>query len=349
MYVFFTQHRKFADIEASNQRLASALYPAVEKNTSSQESDTTDESLNAAAPSNQSPTGGISKSKNMASNNSKQGRVEQREASKRHKLVEILTAESPMNHEGGFHGDTGEDPASEHPPSPSHHTPSAHTQLTHRDSVTVGCDHQMDVSPTFSANLHQSLDYCNFPEIPENVEMHGDESESQWEDVVDFFGTDSSSSSSNAGDFFDFEAYFESICLCKSDSSEQTVDGQPLEWSSDQWEETCSNAWRDEEDVDFTVPPEETYTGASSCPQIERQTVFIQSQQPSAVKHSSTQHSSAHSSCTLTDSQHFNFEGVAQSFSVPPHIQYCSVPTLPPHEDDWLFALKDKAVSEFWE
>lgn len=323
----------------------------MEKNSSSQESDTTDKSQNAGALTNQSPTGGISKSKDVACNNRKEGRVEQREATKRHKVVEILPAESPTNSKGGVHGDPGEDPGSEHP-ARSSHTSSAQPQSTHRDSVTVDCDHEMDVSPTFSQELHLlSLDCCNFPDIPERTEMPGDESENQWADVVDLFGT-GSSSSNNYGAFFDIEAYFESICSCKSDSSEQTVDGQPLGWSSDPWEETCSNARQDEEDVEFTVTPEGTYGGASTCPQIDRQTVFIQNQELTAVTHNSTQGSSSQgspASCTLTD-KHFNFEGVAQSFSVPPHTQQCSIPSLPPHEDDWLFTyiLKDRSSSDFW-
>lgn len=312
----------------------------MEKKSSSQESDTTDESQNASALTNQSPTGGISKSKNMACNNRKEGRVEQRETTKRHKVIELLPAESPTNSKGGVHGDPGEDPAR------SSHTSSAQPQPTHRDSVTVDCDHQMDVSPTFSQELHLlSLDYCNFPDVPERTEMHGDELESRWADVVDLFGT--GSSSNNYGAFFDIEAYFESICSCKSDSSEQTVNGQPLGWSSEQWEETCSNARQDEEDVEFPVTPEGTYGGASTCPQIDRQTVFIQNQKLTTVTHNSSQGSPA--SCTLTD-KHFNFEGVAQSFSVPPHTQHCSIPSLPPHEDDWLFTyiLKDRSSSDFW-
>lgn len=326
----------------------------MEKNSSSQEPDTTDESQNAGAPSNQRATGGVLKSNNTACNKSKEGKAEQREASKRQKLVKILTAESPTNNEGGFYRDPGEDPASEPPPRSSH-IPSAEPQPTHRDSVAVDSEQQMDVSPTFSPELHLlSLDYCNFPDIPEKANMHADESESQWADIVDLFGIgrSSSSSSNNVGDFFDIEAYFESICSCKSDSSEQTVDSQPLGWLSDQWEATCSKVRQDEEDVEFTVTPEGMYGGASRCPQMDRQTVL--SQQVTAVGDNSTQHSStqdSQASCTLTGNQHFNFEGVAQSFSVPPHIQHCSIPTPPPHEDDWLFTyiLKDRASSDFWE
>lgn len=306
--------------------------------------------------------------------------MEQGEGSKRHKLVEILTAESPTNNERGIHGDPGEDPASEPPPKSSH-TPSADSQQTQRDSFAVDCDHQIDVSPTFSPELHPlSLDYCNFPDIPEEPEVNGDVSESQWADVVDLFGFGSSSgssSSNNVGGFFDIEAYFESICACKSDSGEHAVNGQPLGWSSDQWEDTCSNKRQDEEEVELTATPEETYGGASSCPEMERQTVFsgaqcgatqneeaclssfrtsqcfVQSQQPAAASHYSTQHSSTQglqASCTLMGNQHFTFEGVAQSFSVPPHVQHCSIPTPPPHEDDWLFTyiLKDGGSSDFW-
>lgn len=325
----------------------------MEKN--SQEPDTTNKSQNAGATNNQRATGVVLNFKNTACNKSKEGTAEQREASERCKLVEILTAESPTNNKGGFHGDPVEDPASEPPPRPSR-TPSAEPRPTHRDSVEVDCDHQMDVSLTFSPELHLlSLDYCNFPDIPEKMEMHGDESESQWADVVDLFGIGSSSSSSNnVGGFFDIGAYFESICSCKSDSSEQTVDSQPLGWLSDQWEGTCSNARLDEQDVELTVTPEGTYGSVSSCPQMDRQTVVIQSQQPTAEIHNSSPHSStqgSQASCTLTGNQHFHFEGVAQSFSVPPHIQHCSIPTPPPHEDDWLFTyiLKDRASSDFWE
>lgn len=356
-----------------------------EKNPSSQEADATDESnhssQNAGALNAQRSAGGVAKSKNTACSKSNGGKAEQREGSRRHKLVEISAAESPMSNEPGIHGDPGDDPACEPPPKPSN-TPSANSQQTQRDSVAVDFDHQIDVPPTFSPELHPlSLDYCNFPDIPEEPEMNGDASESPWADVVDLFGIGSSSGSNNVGGFFDIEEYFESICACKSDSGEHGVDGQPFGWPSDQWEDNCGNKWQDEEEVDLTATPEETNEGASNCPEMERQMVFSdvqcgaaqneearlsssrtsqcftqsqQSQQPTAATHCSTQSNlsqGSQASCTLMGNQHFTFEGVAQSFSVPPHVQHCSIPTPPPHEDDWLFTyiLKDGASSDFWE
>lgn len=341
----FHSYRKFADIEASNQRLASALYQTVEKNSSSQEPDTTDQFHKGAAS-------GISMSKS-ATSKSNDARVEQKEASKTHKPEELITVEPSVTTERGrgSHGDSGEDPTDEHPPRSSN-APSAQPQPTNQDSVD--CDHQMDVSSTFPPELHLlSLDYCNFPDILEKPELLGDKSESQWADIVDLFGIGSNSSNKMA-DFFDIEAYFKSICSSKSDSSEQTVDGQSAEWSSDQWEETCTNARQDEEDVELTVTPEGVCGGTTSHPQMDGQACFIQSQQPTAVTHNSTQRSTrldSETSCTLMANQHSNFEGVAQSFSVSPHIQRCSIPTPPPHEDDWLFTyiLKDRASSDFWQ
>lgn len=322
----FHPYRRFADIETSNQRRASALYPTVEKNPSSPEPDTTDQLQNADAPSSEGATGGVSKSKSPACK-SREGRVEQIEAGKRHKRVELLPAESPMNNKRTFHGDPGEDTIYEPPPRSSN-TPSA-DPLTHRESVD--CDLQMDASPIFPPELHLlSLDDCNFPDMLEKAELHGDKSESQWTDVVDLFGIGSSSSSSNStAGFFDIEAYFESICSCKSDSSEQTAP-------------TCAYTRQDEEDVDFTVTPEGSYGGASG------QAVFLPSQQPTAVNHNSTQ--GVEASCTLAGNQRFNFEGVAQSFSVSPHAQHCRIPTPPPQEDDWLFTyIKDRALSDIWQ
>lgn len=286
---------------------------------------------------------------------SKEGKAEQREGSKPHQLVETLTGESSTNTHQGIRGDPGEGPASGPSPKPPH-APSADSQVTRQDSSAVDCDHQDHVSPISLSELHPPLpeDYCCMSDIPEAPELDGDVLESQWADAADLFGIGSSTNS--VGVFFDIEAYFESICVCQSDSSNLAVEGEPFGWSSDQWEETCSNARQCEESAELAVTPEGVHGGVPGCPVSERQTAL------SGVQCGATQNAEALATHNSTQgsqaphlpmaNQHFTFEGVAQSFAAPlQNIQRCSIPTPPPHEDDWLFSniLKDAATSHFWE
>lgn len=313
-------------------------------------------------------------------NKKKQSKTEQREESKREKLVEFLPIDSSMGYKQGIHHSSNKSLPQ------SSNILSDDSETTHQDSGFVQFDHTADMSPTFSPEPHQlSFDSCNFSmqtstdisvctEAQENV---ADVSESQWMDIVDLFGA----GNKNLGGFFDVEAYFESICACQSDNDKHGIDAEHFGFSGESeglTEKTCSNASKDD-NFQF-VAAEDICEDASSCQEIEVQTLnnvqrglrqnedaaethlnsfrtshcIIQNQLPTAIHCQgdiSTHHGSqGRGPCMLTNNQTFTpFEGVAQSFTVPLNgIKHYTIPT-PPHEDDWLFTyiLEDGTSSDY--
>lgn len=300
--VFFDLYRKFADIEASNQRLASALYLKEErKNTSSlpsQEPGTLDQThhpfQDTGVSSVHEAADGVSKSPRVSKSNTsvdshqgengekkqpeplhlwkqplittcnkkKQSKAEQKEENKRERLVEFLPIDCSMGYK--HHSNNESLPQSSN-------ILSGDSETTHQDSGFVHFDHTADMSPTFSPEPHQlSLDSCNFSmqtstdisACTEARENVAEVSESQWTDIVDLFRV----GNKNVEGFLDIEAYFESICACQSDNDENGINAGHFLGLT---EKTCSNT---SEDDNFQfVAAEDICEDASGCQETEVQ------------------------------------------------------------------------------
>lgn len=315
-------------------------------------------------PKSQSPT--------CTTRKNNQSTERQKKGNEIHKLVEFTFMSSPK-HTDCFHE------AEHHEDEIPLQTPSdllEHTKTALQDSAFM---QDVDVSPSFSPALSPlSLDSCDlsvqmFTDISARTHSQksiADIAESQWTDIMELF----SGSSSDVGGSMDVEAYFESICSCQSDAGQEiSVDEFTFSDQSDGLtERMCYNKYESEdvecERGDYRYVNAHSYQGdqgLSISQSAETQLGNFRQAQSSDIGQNqlhrsinyhydvtelqTDQHPQVESPCMLGNCQnhiHFTpFEGVAQSFSAPPHNpEHRAIPT-PPHEDDWpLFTdiLKDR-------
>lgn len=254
---------------------------------------------------------------------------------------------------------------------------------TQQEPGFIQCCQNVDMSPVFSPGLSPlSLDSCDFSiqmltdisACTQTRKNMADVSESPWTEILDLFSV----GNKDLAGCMDVEAYFESICACQGDVGREVgADDDGFVHRSDSvTERICSNT---SEVEDLRLEPDEYEYGYSfhgdqgltinHFQSVLRQNEnaaeahfnsfkasqganIIQNQLPTLIRYhcdasglQTYQQPQEESPCMLADNQLFTpFEGVAQSFSVPPHdAEHRPIPT-PPHEDDWLFTdiLKDR-------
>ncbi|KAK2844656.1 hypothetical protein Q5P01_011315 [Channa striata] len=234
---------KFADIEAANHRLASALYfKDEEKNVSSlqsQKPETTDQLDNAHGISKLTTDSSVAshqtevsdkkqvnsghlwkrhpKSQSSTCAARKNSRSKGTKKSQHHKVVEFTHASSPKDNDCYRRAELLH--TSQHYEPTSTFSDHAHTVLQ-----DAGCVQNVDISPSFSP---LSLDSCDFSiqmftDISASTHSQrsvADFAETQWTDIMDLF-----SGNNDTGGCMDVEAYFESICACQGDGGQETGD-----------------------------------------------------------------------------------------------------------------------------
>ncbi|KAM7420920.1 hypothetical protein PAMA_015227 [Pampus argenteus] len=226
---------------------------------------------------------------------------------------------------------------------------SDHTQTTLNDSSFIP---NVDISPELSP---LSLDSCDF-----SVQMFTDIStrtqaqksitdiaESQWTDIMDLF-----SEEDLAGCMDDVEAYFESICACQGDGG---ADGDAYaDQSGNFTERICINR-AEVEDLHCQrgVSGHEYGYGCHGDQELiinhfqsdQRSSQAQRQNENTSISYlhnvSELQHPQEGNACMLVNCENnLNFppfEGVAQSFSAPLHNPEHRAIPTPPSEDDWLF------------
>ncbi|XP_043971897.1 uncharacterized protein LOC122830559 [Gambusia affinis] len=332
--------RKFADIEAANHRLASALYvkdiqEAQEPQGSTSQSDSLqDPDQNGG----QTDAKGISRSRSDASDarepkelddkqkksTSSQNKMRQTNEKRRNKAAEFskVVQEAELLQ-------------SEHPNYQNQMNPMNNTPENKHPNFIVLTQNEDD-SPPFSPELSPlSLDSCDFSaqlltDLSTNTEQE------TIRDITELF-TDSVG-------HMDVESYFETICPRRVEDIILSGNFTGLEenMQPDEVEPECSFGFSCEEDRGGTAHYVRRNPGNSR--QL-RQSEYKASTSIYSVAELQTHPEG--SCCILgNDLNVAPFEGVAQSFPVPPPQQERrSVPT-PPHEDDWLFPdiLKDRQL-----
>ncbi|CAJ1062372.1 uncharacterized protein LOC122881926 [Xyrichtys novacula] len=289
---------------------------------------------------------------------SNQSKGRQRTETLDHKLEDV-TSVSFQNGEDGHHRSKPNQPVSAH--------------FFEEDSPTLPQDtsfftfgQNVDVSSSVSPELSpSSLDSCDFSmQIFKDIltqKNMADISEGQWTDFMDLF----SAGSRDLEVCMDVEAYLESICVYQGDGGQGGRDeGVAFSDQSDGCRRVCSDRsgvkdlqtetgdYRYEygyfcsEDQGLAIRqnkdiPETQFNDF----QPSQDTYIIHNQLPTSTNYNyipselqMCQHSNQDTSCAPINCENFTpFEGVAQSFSVPPHNpEDRPIPT-PPHEDDWLF------------
>lgn len=390
-FFFFFYFRKFADIEAANHRLASALYLKADgKNASSrscQEPETLEESDSSSPDPGESivhtAADGISNSEaSIGSHDTEKKQPESGHLWKRHPKSQVSICNNRRNHQSKA-GQTEESrnvvemtsvssptnyqhEARRHPvqdcdtESPLKSVNDFSEEITQQDSGSTEFSQNIDVSPVFSPELCPlSLDSCDFSfqmftdmstcrQAQKNM---ADVSEGRWKDVMDLL----SIGTKNVGGYVDVEAYFESMCAYQGDAGQEAGaddDFRFAEQSENFMETICSNTSEYVSDDGYSCRGVQELATNLSAPRQNKdaaETHFdyfntshdtIQNQIPTSTCYQQdvSELQTYQHPCMVVNSQTFTpFEGVAQSFTVPPHNdKHCPIPT-PPHEDDWLF------------
>lgn len=389
----FFVFRKFADIEAANHRLASALYLKADgKNVSSlssQEPETLEESNSLSPDPGESTVhtaaDGISNSEALIGsretekkqpesghlwkrhpksqagtcNNRKNYQSKAGQTEESRNVVEMTRVSSPTDYQHEAWRHPAQDCGTK---SPLKSANNFSEEITQQDSGSTQFSQNTDVSPVFSPGLCPlSLDSCDF-----SFQMFTDMStcrqaqknmadvEGRWKDVMDLLSV----GTKNVGGHVDVEAYFESICACQGDAGQDAGvdDDFGFAEQSESFTETiCSNTSDYVSDDGHSCRGVQGLATNQSAPRQNKdaaETHFdyfnpshgtIQNQLPTSTCHQqevSELHTCQHPQhpCMLVNNQNFTpFEGVAQSFTAPPHHdKHRPMPT-PPHEDDWLF------------
>ncbi|XP_030248935.1 uncharacterized protein c16h19orf85 [Sparus aurata] len=248
--------RKFADIEAANHRLASALYFKEEgKNVTSpasQEPETPDHSGSSSPGgclqdpdkcSGHTVADGISKSNCDVSIGSHEAEIsENEELDSGHLSKQHPRSQAPNQSKGGQNKGSRNPKLVEatsmsslsinHHEAELFHTESHDDQIPLKSANSLSDDSQkaqqesgfsqnVDMSPVFSPQLSPlSLDSCDFTDTSTCTEVQrniADISEAQWTDILDFFSV----GSMELGSCVDVEAYFESICACQGEAGQE--------------------------------------------------------------------------------------------------------------------------------
>lgn len=371
--------RKFADIEAANQRLASALYSKDEEKTAASlaaeqwdmadRSDGSGPDLSALAEAAASPCsealfnprdGGSSAEKQSGRGNlwralacRGESKAVQQQENRTHNLAEIPSTSSHTACQPSTRG---------HPPSrpPETASKSSDSQMAQPDSGSAELTQNVEASPPGSPGLSPpapnscDLSVWMFSDIPtctQGQKSFGDISESQWSEMVDLL-----SAGSPDGTYAEVEAYFESICPCRGDSGQEedsaevgfvdffdsfTQNPGEIVFEERLPGDACEYMFEDGDGWQETTQ-RESKDGLSTAPVVVEQLPAYRSD---GSELQTCQHPLGEGPCTLGSKPHFTpFEGVAQSFTVPLHHSRArALPTLP-REEDWPFTdiLEDK-------
>ncbi len=312
---------------------------------------------------------------------SNQSKGEWKKESGNQKLVESTSMSSSVDcHHGAelfLRGYNDESPIQ----STNNLSEDSHTTQMDSDVIQLGRD--ADISPVLSPGLSVlSLDSCDsqiqmFTDMSTCTQAQRnitDISESQWADIMDLFSV----SSKDLAGCMDVEAYFESICECQGDAGQSAVaDDVGFADESDSFtDRICSDRFEDphsgaEYRFEYTHScPGDQGLSINHSQSTQRQTedaakthfnVFKPPQSTDIIQNQFCtsicyqydvmselqmyQHHRDLSPCMSVNTQNFApFEGVAQSFSVPPLNPEDRPIQTPPHDDDWLFTdiLKDR-------
>lgn len=318
----------------------------------------------------------------MSYDKNNKSKEELKEENGKHKLDELTSVSSSVDqHEAEiFHTELYGDKS----PLKSNNNLSGESQTDQMDSHVTQFSQNVDISPVFSPGLSiLSFDSCDSPiqclftDIPTCTQAQKnipDISENQWADIMDLFSV----SSKDFAGCMDVEAYFESICECQSDAGQEVCAGDIgfVDQSESLTERICSDRSEDlhceadeyrheyacscRGDQDLTINPlngaprqtddaAKTHFNSLKPSQgtdiTQNQLCTSTSYHYNMLELQTYQHPQEESTCMLVNNQHFTpFEGVAQSFSVPPFTAEDRPIQTPPQEDDWLFTdiLKDR-------
>ncbi|CAN9513646.1 unnamed protein product [Ophioblennius macclurei] len=362
--------RKFADIEAANHRLASAIYlkdgeksvskPEQSDNPSERESahqvyTGVDEAVRSTDSQEKTH-----QHQHQTNNQSKSSRRKETN----HKLAESTISKGPEDQRS---------PEIFHLECLNENSLSEDAQTSLEESSFKQLEENVDISLCFSPELSPlSLDSYDFS-VPAPTERSAclqsqksisDISECQLNDIMNLL----CAGGEDFGGCADLEAYLDSMCACQGGvGPENETDHVTYVDQSDGFTEDL-NCGENEPVYTYghSCREDQTLTNQRS-PQELRSSTYTPDDEfhgngnllnASSSYHCSTQlqtypHAQEKSACmllTCDPNPNFTpFEGVAQSFSVPPHNPEHRPIATPPHEDDWLFTdiLKDRKSPDF--
>lgn len=346
-------NRKFADIEAANHRLASALYLKEEENNAAE--DAVDASLHAAGESSGHPAEAaastcsdalfnagdhdpsvkknseLGKSQTVAcSDDSKAAQKQEKETDE---LVELTSTSFQRRPRPAGHPHNG-------PPEPVRNIP-GDSQVAQPDSDVIEFLQDVHTDPAGSPDLGllppepRDLSIQMFPGIStcaQGQKNIADMAESQWSEIMDLLGV-------GTDGYAEVEAYLESMCACRGDAGPEVESaGFGFTGASDSFTENAAKTVFEGgrahgATCEYT---REDGRGCQEPTQSQNEGSFqaglgvVEQQLPAALSYQSC--------CMLGNDPNFTpFEGVAQSFPVPLHyVKPRAIPT-PPHEEDWPF------------
>ncbi|XP_014903737.1 uncharacterized protein c16h19orf85 isoform X1 [Poecilia latipinna] len=324
--------RKFADIEAANHRLASALYVKdTQEPLEPQGSTYQSEALqNPDHNGGQTDAKGISRSRDNASvagepkelddkqrkSTNNQNKTRQTNEKRNNKAVEFskVFQESELLQ-------------SEYPSQQNQMNPINNLNENNQHPNVIVLTQNEDNSPPFSPELSPlSLDSCDFS-AQMLTDLSANTEQETIRDITELF--------TDPVGHMDVESYFETICPRRMEDMILSDNFTGLE---ENMEPECSFGYSCEEDRGGTADYVQRNTGNSRQP---RQSEYKASASFYSV-------SEQQGSCCMlgNDLNVAPFEGVAQSFPVPPPQQERHPVPTPPHDDDWLFPdiLKDRQL-----
>lgn len=380
--LFVLLNRKFADLEAANHRLASALYlKDEEKNASSLSPEDRDaayrsdgSTLDASRPAEGVASacsdalfhprdGNSGRERQTGPGNLWTGRPGPQSVSR---TDESQAGQQQADKTGKLAGIPSSSCGTSHQPSAQGHCPSrppetaSDSQTAQPDSASIPSTQDLDASPAGSPGLDPlSPEPCDLsdlhwtfsdtPACTRGQKSIVDISESQWSEMVELLSVGGPD-----GAMAEVEAYFESICACRGEE-------EMAEFGFADFFDSCTeNAgeaaseggdgceYVDEDGRDCQGAAQRQNQGGVSAAR-----VAVEQQLPAALGYRSDgselqacQHPQGRGPCALGSRIHFTpFEGVAQSFTVPPDDgRPRASPTLP-REEDWPFTdiLEDRA------
>lgn len=325
-------NRKFADIEAANHRLASALYPKEEENNASvlaaEERDAVDRP-DGSSP-RKSGAGDHDPSVKKDSETPESQTVACGAAQKREKETDEPVELTPTSFQrrprpaGRPHNG---------PPEPVRNVP-GDSQVAQPDSDVTEFLQDVDADPSVSPGLgllppeSRDLSLQMFPGGQKNI---ADMAESQWSEIMDLLGV-----GSDDGGYAEVEAYLESMCASRGDAG---PDVEPAGFgfvdASDSFaEKTASEGGRlhgatceyAREDGRGGQEPTQSQNGG----RFQAGLGVVEQQLPAALSYQSC--------CMLGNDPNLTpFQGVAQSFTVPLHYHKPRAIPTPPREEEWPF------------
>lgn len=337
---YLSLNRKFADIEAANHRLASALYvkdiqePPEPQGSTSQSESLQDPDQNGG----QTDAKGISRSRSDASEAREPKELDDKQKKSTNNQNKTRQTNEKRNKSAEFSKvfQEAELLQSEYPNYQNQMNPMNNLPDDNQHPNFVVLTQNEDNSPPFSPELSPlSLDSCDFSaqlltDLSTNTEQE------TIRDIAELF-TDSVG-------HMDVESYFETICPRRVEDIilSGNFTGLQENIQPDEVEPERRFGYSCEEDRGGTADYVQRNPGNSRQP---RQSEYKASTSTYSVAELQTHLKG--SCCMLgNDLNVAPFEGVAQSFPIPPPRQERRPVPTPPHEDDWLFPdiLKDRQL-----